>query len=82
MSPLNRSAIILSRTGGATQSRHRPISEAGKYPAPRAPSASQSSCARQSLMRHSRFTTTAEVYEQDLPESQLRAVEKLSALVQ
>ena len=36
---------------------------------------------RQSLMRHSRFTTTAEVYEQDLPESQLRAVEKLSALV-
>jgi integrase len=37
---------------------------------------------RQSLMRHSRFTTTAEVYEQDLPESQLRAVEKLSTLVQ
>jgi integrase len=36
---------------------------------------------RQSLMRHSRFTTTAEVYEQDLPESQMRAVEKLSALV-
>jgi integrase len=36
---------------------------------------------RQSLMRHSRFTTTAEVYEQDLPESQLRAVEKLSALI-
>ena len=36
---------------------------------------------RQSLMRHSRFTTTAEVYEQDLPESQLRAVEKLSTLV-
>lgn len=36
---------------------------------------------RQSLMRHSRFTTTAEVYEQDLPESQLRAVEKLGALV-
>lgn len=36
---------------------------------------------RQSLMRHSRFTTTAEIYEQDLPESQLRAVEKLSALV-
>ncbi len=36
---------------------------------------------RQSLMRHSRFTTTAEVYEQDLPESQIRAVEKLSALV-
>jgi integrase len=36
---------------------------------------------RQSLMRHSRYTTTAEVYEQDLPESQLRAVEKLSALV-
>ena len=35
---------------------------------------------RQSLMRHSRFTTTAEIYEQDLPESQLRAVEKLSAL--
>jgi hypothetical protein len=31
-------------------------------------------------MRHSRFTTTAEIYEQDLPESQLRAVEKLSAL--
>jgi hypothetical protein len=31
----------------------------------------------QSLMRHSRFTTTAEVYEQDLPESPLRAVEKL-----
>jgi integrase len=37
---------------------------------------------RQSLMRHSRFTTTAEVYEQDLPESQLRAVEKLGTLVQ
>ena len=36
---------------------------------------------RQSLMRHSRFTTTAEVYEQDLPESQRRAVEKLAALV-
>jgi integrase len=36
---------------------------------------------RQSLMRHSRFTTTAEIYEQDLPESQLRAVERLSALV-
>jgi len=36
---------------------------------------------RQSLMRHSRFTTTAEVYEQDLPESQRRAVEKLGALV-
>jgi len=36
---------------------------------------------RQSLMRHSRFTTTAEVYEQDLPESQLRAVEKLGSLV-
>jgi len=36
---------------------------------------------RQSLMRHSRFTTTAEVYEQDLPESQLRAVDKLSNLV-
>jgi integrase len=36
---------------------------------------------RQSLMRHSRFTTTAEVYEQDLPESQLRAVDKLRALV-
>ena len=36
---------------------------------------------RQSLMRHSRFTTTAEIYEQDLPESQMRAVEKLSALV-
>jgi integrase len=36
---------------------------------------------RQSLMRHSRFTTTAEIYEQDLPESQLRAVEKLSGLV-
>ena len=36
---------------------------------------------RQSLMRHSRFTTTAEVYEQDLPESQFRAVEKLGALV-
>jgi integrase len=36
---------------------------------------------RQSLMRHSRFTTTAEIYEQDLPESQIRAVEKLSALV-
>jgi integrase len=36
---------------------------------------------RQSLMRHSWFTTTAEVYEQDLPESQLRAVEKLGALV-
>ncbi len=27
---------------------------------------------------HSRFMTTAEVYEQDLPESQLRAVEKLA----
>jgi integrase len=37
---------------------------------------------RQSLMRHSRFTTTAEIYEQDLPESQLRAVEKLGSLVQ
>ena len=36
---------------------------------------------RQSLMRHSRFTTTAEIYEQDLPESQLQAVEKLSSLV-
>jgi len=36
---------------------------------------------RQSLMRHSRFTTTAEVYEQDLPESQMRAVEKLGNLV-
>jgi integrase len=36
---------------------------------------------RQSLMRHSRFTTTAEVYEQDLPESQLKAVEKLGNLV-
>ena len=36
---------------------------------------------RQSLMRHSRFTTTAEVYEQDLPESQLEAVEKLGNLV-
>jgi integrase len=36
---------------------------------------------RQSLMRHSRFTTTAEVYEQDLPESQLNAVEKLGNLV-
>lgn len=36
---------------------------------------------RQSLMRHSRFTTTAEIYEQDLPESQRRAVEKLSELV-
>jgi integrase len=36
---------------------------------------------RQALMRHSRFTTTAEVYEQDLPESQLRAVERLGALV-
>jgi len=36
---------------------------------------------RQALMRHSRFTTTAEIYEQDLPESQLRAVEKLAALV-
>ena len=36
---------------------------------------------RQSLMRHSRFTTTAEVYEQDLPESQLEAVEKLGTLV-
>jgi hypothetical protein len=33
------------------------------------------------LMRHSRFMTTTEIYEQDLPESQLRAVEKLSALV-
>jgi integrase len=37
---------------------------------------------RQSLMRHSRFTTTAEIYEQDLPESQLEAVEKLGTLVQ
>jgi integrase len=36
---------------------------------------------RQSLMRHSRFTTTAEIYEQDLPESQVRAVEKLGSLV-
>ena len=36
---------------------------------------------RQSLMRHSRFTTTAEVYEQDLPESQLEAVERLGTLV-
>jgi len=36
---------------------------------------------RQSLMRHSRFATTAVIYEQDLPESQIRAVEKLSALV-
>jgi len=36
---------------------------------------------RQSLMRHARYTTTADIYEQDLPESQLRAVERLSALV-
>jgi len=36
---------------------------------------------RQSLMRHSRFTTTAEIYEQDLPESQIKAVEKLGSLV-
>lgn len=36
---------------------------------------------RQSLMRHSRFTTMAEVYEQDLPESQLSAVGKLGNLV-
>jgi integrase len=36
---------------------------------------------RQSLMRHAHLSTTAEVYEQDLPESQLRAVEKLSGLV-
>ena len=36
---------------------------------------------RQSLMQHSRFTTTVEVYEQDLPGSQLRAVEKLGTLV-
>jgi len=36
---------------------------------------------RQSLMRHARFSTTAEVYEQDLPESQFEAVEKLSALL-
>jgi integrase len=36
---------------------------------------------RQSLMRHSRFTTTAEIYEQDLPESQRRAVEKIATLV-
>ena len=36
---------------------------------------------RQSLMRHSRFTTTAEIYEQDLPESQVNAVEKLGSLV-
>jgi integrase len=35
---------------------------------------------RQSLMRHSRFTTTAEIYEQDLPESQVNAVEKLGSL--
>jgi hypothetical protein len=36
---------------------------------------------RQSLMRHSRFTTTAEIYEQDLPESQVNAVEKLGSLL-
>ncbi len=36
---------------------------------------------RQSLMRHSRFQTTAEIYEQDLPESQRVAVEKLAKLV-
>lgn len=36
---------------------------------------------RQSLMRHSRFTTTAEIYEQDLPESQVNAVEKLGNLL-
>jgi glutamate/tyrosine decarboxylase-like PLP-dependent enzyme len=36
---------------------------------------------RQSLMRHSRFTTTAEIYEQDLPESQRWAVERLANLV-
>jgi integrase len=35
---------------------------------------------RQSLMRHSRFTTTAAIYEQDLPESQIRAIEKLGGL--
>ena len=36
---------------------------------------------RQSLMRHAHYSITAEVYEQDLPESQFQAVEKLSALV-
>ncbi len=36
---------------------------------------------RQSLMRHSRFSTTAEIYEQDLPEAQFEAVEKLGGLV-
>ena len=36
---------------------------------------------RQTLMRHSRFATTAEIYEQDLPESLRRAVDKLGTLV-
>ncbi len=36
---------------------------------------------RQSLMRHAHMSTTADIYEQDLPESQRRAVDKLSMLV-
>ena len=36
---------------------------------------------RPSLMRHSRFATTAEIYQQDLPESLRRAVDKLGNLV-
>ena len=36
----------------------------------------------QALMRHSRASTTMDVYQQFVPESQRRAVEKLSSLVQ
>jgi integrase len=36
----------------------------------------------QGLMRHSRATTTLDVYQQFVPESQSRAVERLSALTQ
>jgi integrase len=36
----------------------------------------------QALMRHSRVSTTMDIYVQDVPESQRRAVDKLSKLVQ
>jgi hypothetical protein len=34
----------------------------------------------QALMRHSRISTTMDIYVQDVPESQMRAVERLSTL--
>jgi hypothetical protein len=36
---------------------------------------------RQGLIRHSRASTTQDVYQQVVPESQCKAVKKLSALV-